>query len=311
MKAIYLDTAPADPHDGPALLEAAGFSVEHALAHTDEEVVAAAAGATAILVGDSPISAAAIAALPDLRVIASATVGTNHIDLAAAKRHDVVVTNVPDVVTEEVAVTTLALALGLLRHTNFLDRSVREGAWDPFATGTRHRVSGLTLGLVGFGRIGRRVAELAAPFFGQVVAHDPIATITAPVRAVTLDELLDISDVVSLHIPAQVGQPPLIDAGRLSQMRPEAYLINVARGGLVDTDALLTALDAGTIAGAAIDVLADEPPTPTAAIRSHPRIVINPHAAFWSAEAEAATYAHQAQNVISWQTSGHALTPVQ
>jgi D-3-phosphoglycerate dehydrogenase len=222
-----------------------------------------------------------------------------------------VVTNVPDVVTEEVAVTTLALALGLLRHTNFLDRSVREGAWDPFSTGTRHRVSGLTLGLVGFGRIGRRVAELAAPFFGQVVAHDPIAPITAPVRAVTLDELLDISDVVSLHIPAQVGHPPLIDAGRLSQMRPGAYLINVARGGLVDTDALVAALNAGTIAGAAIDVLADEPPAPTAAIRSHPRIVINPHAAFWSAEAEAATYAHQAQNVISWQTSGQALTPVQ
>jgi D-3-phosphoglycerate dehydrogenase len=311
MKAIYLDTAVADPHDGPALLEAAGFSVEHALAHTDEEVVAAAAGATAILVGDSPISAAAIAALPDLRVIASATVGTNHIDLAAAKRHDIVVTNVPDVVTEEVAVTTLALALGLLRHTNFLDRSVREGAWDPFATGPRHRVSGLTLGLVGFGRIGRRVAEFAAPFFGQVVAHDPIAPITGPVRAVTLDELLDISDVVSLHIPAQVGHPPLIDAGRLSQMRPGAYLINVARGGLVDTDALVAALNAGTIAGAAIDVLADEPPAPTAAIRSHPRIVINPHAAFWSAEAEAATYAHQAQNVISWQTSGQALTPVQ
>ena len=311
MKAIYLDTAPADPHDGPALLEAAGFSVEHALANTDEEVVAAATGATAILVGDSPISAAAMAALPDLRVIASATVGTNHIDLAAAKRHDIVVTNVPDVVTEEVAVTTLALALGLLRHTNFLDRSVREGAWDPFATGPRHRVSGLTLGLVGFGRIGRRVAELAAPVFGHVVAHDPIAPITAPVRAVTLDELLDISDVVSLHIPAQVGHPPLIDAGRLSQMRPGAYLINVARGGLVDTDALVAALNAGTIAGAAIDVLADEPPAPTAAIRSHPRIVINPHAAFWSAEAEAATYAHQAQNVISWQTSGQALTPVQ
>lgn len=311
MKAIYLDTAVADPHDGPALLEAAGFSVGHALATTDREVIAAAMGATAILVGDSPISAAAIDALPELRVIASATVGTNHIDLAAAERRGIVVTNVPDVVTEEVAVTTLALTLGLLRHTIFLDRSVREGVWDPFATGPRHRVSTTTLGLIGFGRIGRRVAELAAPFFGTIVAHDPIATIAPPVRAVTLDELLSISDVVSLHIPAQAGHPPLIDAARLRQMQPAAYLINVARGGLVNTNDLIAAIDAGTIAGAALDVLADEPPAPNAAIRSHPRIVINPHAAFWSEEAEAATYAHQAQNVISWQTSGHALTPVQ
>jgi phosphoglycerate dehydrogenase-like enzyme len=311
MKAIYLDTATADTHDGPALLEGAGFSVEHALATTDEEVIAAAEGATAILVGDSPISAAAITALPDLRLIASATVGTNHIDVAAARRHGVVVANVPDVVTEEVAVTTLALTLGLVRHTSFLDRSVREGAWDPFATGPRHRVSGMTLGLVGFGRIGRRVAELATPFFGAIITHDPVAAVTLPVRAVTIDELLEISNVVSLHIPAQAGQPPLIDAGRLSQMQTGAYLINVARGGLVDSDDLLAALDAGTIAGAAIDVLADEPPAPTAAIRTHPRIVVNPHAAFWSVEAEAATYAHQAQNVISWQTSGHALTPVQ
>jgi len=310
MIALYLDTAEAELHDGPLLLAGAGFDVRHAIATTPSEAAAAAEGATAILLGDSPLTAEVLQALPDLRIVSTVTVGTDQVDVAAAAAREIVVANVPDAVTEEVAVTTLALILGLARHTHLLDRSVRSGGWDPFAAGPRHRLSEQTLGLVGLGRIGRRVAQLAAPFFGEIIACDPVAAIPLPLRRVELSQLLASSDFVSLHLPAAADQAPIIDAAALRQMRPGAYLVNVARGTLVVTDDLIDALDRGVIAGAALDVAAEEPPAASSPLRSHPRIVTNPHGAFWSLEAEAQAYRHQARNVIAWSESGKAITPV-
>lgn len=308
--AVYLDTASADAHDGPALLEAAGFACRTAIARTPEEVIAAADGATALLIGDSPVTAEVLERLPDVRIVSTVTVGVDHIDVAEATRRGVAVAHVPDAVTEEVAVSALAMALGLLRHVNVLDRHVREGGWDPFATGPRRRVSTCTLGIVGYGRIGRRLAELAAPLFGRVVACDPVADVSSPAEAADLATLLAESDVVSLHAPARRGQPPLIDAAAIATMRPGSFLVNVARGDLVDTAAVLAALDAGHLDGAALDVLAGEPPAPDAPERRHPRAVVTPHAAFWSVDAEAEAYRHQARNVIEWHTNGRPLTPV-
>lgn len=308
--AVYLDSAPADAHAGPSLLADRGFEVREAVATDSAAVIAAGAGAMALLIGDSPVDAEAIAALPDLRIVSTVTVGTDHIDLAAAAAAGVAVAHVPDAVTEEVAVSALALALGLIRHTHVLDRSVRAGDWDPFATGPRHRPSTLTLGIVGAGRIGRRVADLAAPIFGRVLACDPAAAIGPPAEACDLDRLLRESDVVTLHAPGRAGAPPLIGAAELAAMRPGSYLVNVARGSLVDTAAVVAALDEGRLAGVALDVLDAEPPAPDAPIIAHPRAIVNPHAAFWSVDAEAAAYEHQARNVLAWLDAGAPLTPV-
>lgn len=308
--AVYLDTASADPHDGPALLEAAGFACRTAIARTPEEVVAAAEGATALLIGDSPVTAEVLRALPSVGVVSTVTVGVDHIDVAEASRRGVAVAHVPDAVTEEVAVTALAMALGLLRHVHVLDRDVHAGGWDPFATGPRRRVSTCTLGIVGYGRIGRRLAELASPLFGRVVACDPVARVGAPAEELDLPGVLAASDVVSLHAPSRRGLPPLLDAAAIATMRPGAFLVNVARGDLVDTAALVAALDDGHLGGAALDVLAEEPPAADAVVLTHPRVVVNPHAAFWSTDAEAEAYAHQARNVIAWRESGQPLTPV-
>ncbi|MDX6514303.1 MAG: hypothetical protein QOE36_3807 [Gaiellaceae bacterium] len=311
--AVYVDTVEIAPAEARELLLAEGFAVRSAVASTPADVLAAAAGADALLVGDSPVTAGVIAGLAGrLRIISAVTVGVDHIDLEAARAAGIWVTNVPDATTEEVAVTALAMALSLVRHVPFLDRQVRAGGWDAFATGRRRRPSCLTLGIVGLGRIGRHMAGLSTPIFGRVCAFDPAPVAPWPggVERLELRDVLAEADVVSLHLPALPGEPPLIDAEAIARMRHGALLVNVSRGALVDTDALLAALEDGRLGGAGLDVVAGEPPPIDALVRRHPRVVLTPHAAFWSDEAEAASYARQAANVVSWKRDGRPLTAV-
>ena len=311
--AVYVDTVETACGEGPDLLRAEGFVVRAAVATTPAGVLAAAGGADALLVGDSPVTTAVIEGLAErLRIISAVTVGVDHIDLEAARTAGIWVSNVPDATTEEVAVTALSMALSLVRHVPFLDRDTRAGGWDAFATGRRRRPTSLTLGIVGLGRIGRHLAALATPIFGRVCAHDPATAEPWPssVSRLDLQGVLEESDVVSLHLPARPGAPPLIDAAALTRMRRGAFLVNVSRGALVDTAALLEALDEGRLGGAALDVVDGEPPALDAPVRRHPRVVLTPHAAFWSDEGEAASYAHQAANVVAWKRSGRPLTPV-
>lgn len=311
---MYLDVVDGvDLHGAPAILEAAGFDVDFALARSDEEVIRAARGATAVMTGDSVISAAAIASLPDLRIVATCTVGFDHIDLDAARSAGVWVCNVPGAATEEVAVHAVAMALALIRHLPQFDRHVRAGGWDYLATGDLQRPSTLTLGLVGMGRIGHRVAALAQPFFGRVIAHDPYTGDDAwpsGVERSELDEVFATADVVSLHVALTAESHGLVDRRRLGLMRGQSYLVNVSRGGLVDHDALLAALDNGTLAGAGLDVLSTEPPPPSDPLLSHPSVLLSPHVAFLSIDAERGYYRSQAENVVSWFETGRPLTPV-
>jgi D-3-phosphoglycerate dehydrogenase len=310
---VYVDTVLSGSCEGRDLLRAAGFAVRSAVATTPADVLAAGAGADALLVGDSPVTAAVIAGLADrLRIISAVTVGVDHIDLEAARSAGIWVSNVPDATTEEVAVTALAMVLSLVRHVAFLDRDVRAGGWDAFATGRRRRPSRLTLGIVGLGRIGRHVAGLSLPIFGRVCGYDPAPATSWPsaVERLEFRELLAESDVLSLHLPAVAHEPTLLDGRAIARMRPGALLVNVSRGALVDTDALLAALDDGKLGGAALDVVAGEPPPLEAPVRRHPRVILNPHAAFWSDEAEADSYARQAANVVSWKRGGRPFTVV-
>ncbi|HEX5196133.1 MAG TPA: C-terminal binding protein [Gaiellales bacterium] len=313
-RAVYLDVVEGvDLHGAPAILEAAGFDVHCALARTDEQVIRAARGAAAALTGDSVVSAAAIARLPDLRIVATCTVGVDHIDLDAARSAGVWVCNVPDAATEEVAVHAMAMVLALIRHLPQFDRHVRAGGWDYLHTGTVHRPSTLTLGVVGMGRIGRRVATLGQPFFGRVIANDPYVDDDAwpsGVERAELDEVFASADLVSLHIGLTPETKGLVDQRRLGLMREHSYLVNVSRGGLVDHDALLAALDDGRLAGVGLDVLSAEPPRPDDPLLSHPRVLLSPHVAFLSVDAERGYYRSQAENVVSWLETGRPLTPV-
>jgi phosphoglycerate dehydrogenase-like enzyme len=242
----------------------------------------------ALLVTDrQPVGEDDLARLPSLQVIVSATVGLDHVPLEAAAARGIEVRHVPDYCTEEMADSTIALLLALLRGVVDLDRSVRLGGWDPAAAGPLRRVAGTRLGVVGFGRIGRAVARRALGLGCEVWGSDPFVPApelsAAGVRAVGLDELLAACDAVTLHAPLTPATDGLIGTRELELMTAGAVLVNTARGGLVDLDALLAALRSGRLRGAALDVLPEEPP---ADVPAAPGLIVTPHAAWYSPEAE-------------------------
>lgn len=311
--AVYVDVDAADVSAGRALLEEAGFDVAEAVARTPAEVVGAAHGAVALLVGDSPVTRDVLDALRTVRIVASGTAGVDHIDVEEAGRRGVWVSNVPDAAVEEVAIHALAMALALVRHLPQWDSDVRAGRWNIDTDAVLRRPSQLTLGIVGLGRIGRHLTKIAAPIFARVLGCDPnLAPQEWPtgVGAAGLDELFELADVVSLHVPLTPETEGLADARRFGRMRPGSYLVNVARGRLVDVAALLSALDAGRIAGAGLDVLPQEPPDPSDSVLRHPRVLLSPHAAFVSDEAQRAYVVGQAENVVAWLRTGRPVNPV-
>ena len=235
----------------------------------------------AILTCWAPVSAAAIAASPGLRVVARMGVGLDNIDVDAATRHGVLVTNVPDYCVEEVSDHAVALVLAWTRGIALADRQVRAGRWDPAGSRLR-RLSALTCGVIGYGRIGRRTARKIAAFGTRVLAHDPHPPAdSAEVQFTALDELLARSDAVIVHAPLTQATHHLLGARELSLMPRGSLLVNVSRGGLVDTAALAGALASGHLSGAGLDVIEGEPAVPPELLE-HPGVVITPHIAFSS-----------------------------
>jgi D-3-phosphoglycerate dehydrogenase len=234
-----------------------------------------------------PIGAAQIEALPMLRVIGTASVGHDHIDVEAAEARGVAVVSVPDYCTEEVADHTLALLYALARGVVVLDRSVVDGRWDPRAAGGLRTMSRLRVGLVGLGRIGGAVATRLLALGCEVWANDVLPVVRPGVRAAALDELLSGCDAVSLHVPLTPETRGLIGRAEIERMRDGALLVNTARGPVVDLDAVLEALRAGKLGGAALDVLPEEPP-PVVPLASN--LIVTPHAAFYSEASEALAY---------------------
>jgi len=232
--------------------------------------------------------------LPSLRVVATCSVGYDHVAAEEAARRGIWVCNVPDYCVEEVADHSLALLLALLRGVVELDRNVRKGGWDWTAAGPLRRVRGTRLGIIGFGRIGRALAQRAAVLGFEVWAADPAVVreeiAAAGVRPASLHELLEACDAVSLHVALTRETEGLIGEAELARLPHGAVLVDTARAQLVDLDALLRALESGRLGGAALDVLAVEPPTPEAPAPQAPRLIVNPHAAWYSMEAEEAVY---------------------
>ncbi|MGH3620273.1 MAG: C-terminal binding protein [Sciscionella sp.] len=225
---------------------------------------------------------------PHCRAVVCASVGYNHVDIDAARRHGVAIYHVPQYGTEEVADHTLALFLSAARRLPELAEHVRDGGWDWRRAMGVHRLRGANWGIVGLGRIGLAVAVRAKAFGMRVSFHDPynhpgIDKSMDLVRKSTLDELLADSDVVSLHVPLDERTYHLIGARELGLMRQGAYLVNTARGALVDAGALETALAEDRPCFVALDVVDNEPALP-AWLRKHPRALLSPHSAFYSFE---------------------------
>jgi phosphoglycerate dehydrogenase-like enzyme len=308
LRAIYVDVDELGVEPGRSLLEGAGFEVLEAQCHDPSDLIKeAGAGVSALLVNNARITRNVLAALQDVGIVSTRSVGTDHVDLEAARDLGVWVCNVPDAATDEVAVHALAMALALVRHLPFFDREVRRGIWAPSGAGPMMRPTSMTLGVVGMGRIGQSLAKLARPLFARIMGCDPFIPLSSwppAVERADPEELFRRSDIVSLHVPLTLSTRGLVDAERLRIMRAGSYVVNVSRGDLVDLSALVSALDSGHLAGAALDVLPEEPPRSDLAILRHPRVLLTPHVAYLS-EASAVDYVRkQAMNVVAWAKSG-------
>jgi D-3-phosphoglycerate dehydrogenase len=236
-----------------------------------------------VLTIGKPVGAELFAQLPALRVVATATVGFDHIDIDAAEEHGVAVVSVPDYCTQEVADHALALLLGLVRGVVALDLDVRRGGWDARAAGPLRTLAELRVGIVGLGRIGGALATRLLALGAEVWAHDVLPVARDGLRFVELEELLAECDAVTLHVPLTRETRGLIGHTQIALMKPDALLVNTSRGAVVDVGAVLEALRAGRLGGAALDVLPQEPPlvAPLA-----PNLVLTPHAAYYSEAAE-------------------------
>jgi len=247
------------------------------------------------------VDAAMIAAGTRLTVIGRAGVGVDNVDIDAATHAGITVVNAPTGNTIAAAEHALALLFALARRVAAADASVRRGEWKRSAfTGVELR--GKTLGIVGLGKIGRAIADRAGALEMTILGTDPYVTVEAAanhgIELVPLDELLARSDVVTLHVPRTKTTAAMIGAAQLARMKPTAFLVNAARGGVVDEAALAEALRAGTIAGAAVDVYSAEPPAPDNPLLGAPNTVLTPHLGASTAEAQVAVAEEASQQVL-------------
>lgn len=271
------------------------------------QTVERARDAEIVLTNKTLLDRAVLAALPRLRYIGVLATGYNVVDIAAARERGIPVTNVPEYGTPNVAQAAFALLLELTNRTDHHARTVREGRWTA-ATDFCYwdfplvELSGLTLGIVGYGRIGRTVGSVGRAFGMKVLAADATTT-SAPgddARMVDLNTLFRESDVVTLHCPLTPETKELINATRLAQMKSTAFLINTARGGLVNEADLADALNGGRLAGAGLDVLSAEPPPATNPLLQARNCIVTPHIAWATRDARARLMRTAADNLRAW-----------
>ncbi|HEU4342671.1 MAG TPA: C-terminal binding protein [Candidatus Binatia bacterium] len=255
---------------------------------SDEEIIALTQEAHAVLNCYAKMTAPVIERLKRCRIIARYGIGVDNVDLAAARKAKILVTNVPDYCIDEVSDHALALLLALARRITVADGAVKAGTWGVVAHAGIRRLRGQTLGLLGFGKIAKALALKVQPLGMKVLVCDPYLEPALIAQhgaaAVDLDRLLAEADAISIHVPLSSETRNLIGERELALMKSAAFLINTSRGGIVDEQALASALKEGQLGGAALDVLSVEPPPPDHPLRQAPNIILTPHLAFYSRE---------------------------
>ncbi len=301
-KIIVLDGHVANPGDLSWDGLAALGTLEVFARSEPEVVVSRLRGVRVAVTNKTVLSRDVFEACPDLRMVSVLATGTNVVDLAAAKAANIVVSNVPAYSTASTAQHTIALLLELALHVGAHSAGVREGRWSrsvdfAYWQAPLTELAGKTLGIVGYGAIGQRVATIARALGMHVTAHSRTPRPNADVPFVDKHTLLTESDVVSLHCPLTPQTRHFIDGEALGLMKRSAFLINASRGPVVDEQALAVALEEGNIAGAAVDVLSEEPPPAQSPLLTAPNCIITPHIAWATLEARARLLEQTTQNV--------------
>lgn len=314
-KVAWLDGPGGPAGIEEAELEPIGATMSRWSGGNGEELAAFVADADAILCDGTPMTADLLDRAPKIRIIAEYGIGYDNIDVGAASQRGIWVANVPGFCADEVADHTLALLLAANRQLIPLDRSTRQGAWDTIGVAPgMQRLRGQTLGLIGFGAIGRGVARRAGGFGLRVLAFSshltPDLARIHGAEAASFEEVLRQSDYVSLHLPGGEATFHLIDARALAQMKPTAWLLNTSRGSIVDEEALLAALQAGRLGGAALDVRQREGPSPDDPFPLLPNVILTPHAGYYSEQSLIELRRRAAQNVAAVLAGGPPNHPV-
>ena len=304
-KVVITDFGEPDYTLEAEVIAASGLDIElvRLNAKAPEELFPAVADADALMVQWVKITPQVIEKLARCKVISRYGIGVDMVDLPAATAKGIMVANVPDYCIEEVSTHTLAFVLALNRHLIAQHNHIRSGKWGGAPGGAPSRLAGQLLGVVGLGRIGREVARKAHALGLRILGYDPYlkpeAVTALGIEPVGLEELLRKSDYVSLHCPLTAETRHLIGPAQLALMKPSAYLINMARGPIVDQAALYQALAGGAIQGAALDVLEQEPPAPDEPLLKLDNVIFTPHAASWTLEAVMQLRRETAQNVVT------------
>ena len=291
-----------------ALFEPAGHEILVAQCKTEDDVIAHGKGCRAILLQYAPITGRVVNALPDLGIVSRIGAGYDTVDTDACEKAGVWVANSPDYGVGEVATHALALALASIRNIVAYDRDIGRGTWYFMSSGTLSRPSLMTLGIVGLGRIGKRMAHISRNVFKRVVAYDPYlidGDFPAYVERVhSLTDLAAQSDVVSVHTPLTAETRGMLDARFFGAMKPGTTFVNTARGAIVNIPDLASAVESGRVRGAGLDVLPEEPVPRDSPLIEDPRVILTPHAAFYSVEAEKELRRKAAQNIVTWLATG-------
>ncbi|MCX6237740.1 MAG: phosphoglycerate dehydrogenase [Bacteroidia bacterium] len=299
---VALSTFAAEDRRPLELLESSGYPFKiHTTGKriTSLELLSAGVNAAVILAGVEPYDASTLLQLPALQCISRCGVGVDAIDLTLAKQRGIVVANTPTIPIEAVAELALTMFLALSRNIRLQANLMQERRWERLST---HLLAGRSVGLIGFGRIGQRVAQLCKAFNARVVAHDPFLDKTIAnshgVELVSMEQLLTNSDIVSLHASKNVGQPILIGSKEFSIMKEGAILVNLARGEMVDESALIEAIRSGHIAGAGLDVFSKEPYQ--GSLCDFEQVILTPHSATLPIETRAAMELQCVENAINF-----------
>lgn len=313
MKVLFTDFDLLDISLEREIFRDAGVELIEAQCRTEEDVIRESEGCSALLIQYAPVNEKVFQARPEIGLCSRIGAGYDTINAVDAERHGVWVANSPDYGVGEVATHALGMLLATLRGIVRFDRDVHEGTWHYTTAGRIPRASNLTVGILGLGRIGKRFAHLARNVFRRVIAHDPYlidGDFPAYVERVSLEELFRQSDAVSIHCLLTDETRGMVDERLLRLMKPGSYLVNTARGAVVDLDALTAVVKENRLAGVGLDVLPVEPVPPTHPLLADPRVVFSPHSAFYSAESEVELRRKAAMNIVNWMRTGRPDYPV-
>ncbi len=313
MKVLFTDHRFPDVELERKILADAGIELKVTQCKNEDEVIRESEGCQALLITYAPANDKVFTARPQIGLCSRMGVGYDSINTADAQKHGVWVANSPDYGSSEVALHALAMVMSLCRHLPQHDANIRKGVWATHAAGPVPRMSGMTLGVLGYGRIGSRFAFFAHSMFKRVIVCDPyrIDGDFAPyVERVSLDELFAQSDAISLHTLLNDETRGIVNARLLDLMKPGSRLVNTSRGAVVAIDDLIPRL--AKFDGVGLDVLPIEPVQRDSALLNAPNVILSPHAAYFSLEAEKELRRKAAQNIVTWVQTGrpdYVVTP--